>query len=124
MAIDWQLNPLTWDIDIDDTTDWNLSLVTGIDYYVQKCRIKLQTFLGEWYLDTTVGVGYYETILVKNPNLTNVDNLLKLTVLEIEGINSLIEWRSSFDIRRRMLRVVFRADTDAGELLFDEGITV
>ncbi len=122
MKSDWKLDDTTWDLVIDNTTNWDLKLLTGIDYYKQKVRIKLQFFLGEWFLDTEKGVDWYGTILVKNPNLTNVDNLLKVTVLESPGVIELLQWQSSFNIQNRTYTVIFEANTDAGELNFNEGI--
>ena len=124
MSKDWKLNPDTWDFDFNESTNFDLVLIEGIDYYVQKVRIKLQTFLGEWYLNTEVGVDWYGVVLVKSPNFVNIDNLLKLTVLEVEGVNEILVWENTFTAGLRKLNISFRADTDAGEMNFNQEITI
>jgi hypothetical protein len=121
---DFKLDKVTHDLVIDESTNWDLEILTGMDYYEQKIKIKFLFFKGEWFLDTTVGVDWYGTVLVKNPNLTNVDNLLKITALEEPFMISLIEWISSYDINNNTYTVNFKADTDAGELTFNEDLPV
>ena len=126
--MDWKLSTEIgddeWDLLINKDSNFDLPFVTGIDYLVQKARIKLQFFLGEWFLDTTLGVDWYGVINVKNPNLVDIDNLLKLTITEIEGISKLTKWQSSFNLQQRKYSIVFVADSDFGELSFNEGFTV
>ena len=126
--MDWKLSTELgddeWDLLINKDSNFDLPIVTGIDYLVQKARIKLQFFLGEWFLDTTLGVDWYGVINVKNPNLVDIDNLLKLTITEIEGISKLTKWQSSFNLQQRKYSIVFVADSDFGELSFNEGFTV
>lgn len=122
---DFRLGTTTHEITIDETTNFDLELIAGIEYYQQKVKIALLFFLGEWFLDTEYGVDWWGSILVQNPNLVNVDNLLKITITEIEGISTeFTEWRSDFDIVNKTLNISFIIDTDSGELNFNEGLQI
>jgi hypothetical protein len=109
---DLKLDEITHDL----VTDTDLQLVSGIDYYAQKVKIVLWFFLAEWFLDTSKGINYIGQVFGKNPNLTLIDNLFKIAILEIDGFLELLQYDSDFDIPLRKLTVDFKADTDAGEL--------
>lgn len=118
---DLKLNTSTHDIAIEDS---DLQLVDLLDFYAQKVKIVLWFFLAEWFLDTTQGINYFGQVFKKNPNLTLIDSLFKIAILEIDGFIELLEYDSDFDIPLRKLEVNFRADTDAGELSQRQGITL
>lgn len=75
-------------------TKGDLVLVTGVSESAQRIRDRLQTFLGEWFLDLKYGVDYRKDILVKNPNSTFIYTILKREALKSEP-NAVFE---SFDI--------------------------
>ncbi len=58
---------LTEDLDLS-FVEGKLQLVTGATRTRQKLRIRLSTFLGEWFLDQRVGIPYFRDVLVKNPD--------------------------------------------------------
>lgn len=98
------------------------SIVTGIDEIRQRCIQNLRTFLGEWFLDTTIGVPYFQAILVKNPQENVVDTFLKNEILSTPGVVELLEYDADFDSSIRTLNVTFKVDTDVGELTISEEI--
>ena len=100
--------------DIDLST-YGLQLIENEDFITQKLRIALRLFYGEWFLDITQGVTYYEDILVKNPDGARIEAVLKSTILGVIGVNELL----SFDMTLsadRTLTVTFSVNTDVGEL--------
>ena len=110
---DLKLDIATHDLDF---SNFKLEFVEGIEYYRQKVKIVLLFFYGEWFLDTTVGIRYFEEVFVSNPNLTLIDSLFKIAILEIDGITELLEYDSSFGGSDRKFTVTFKAQTDAGVL--------
>lgn len=114
--LDLKMNVLTNDLDV---TDYDLSLVDGIDQIRQKLKIRLQFFYGEWYLDTTKGVKYYEEILVKNPLFEKVASILKTTILETPGVSELLNFNMNY-AGDRELAVSFSVNTSSGTLTMNE----
>lgn len=119
--IDFKIDPATHDLVYENR---DLALVEGIDYYRQKVSIELQFFFGEWFLDDTKGIKFFELILIKNPNITLVDNLIKTAIIDIEGILSIVSYDSVFDKTARKFSIVSTVLTDAGEFTLDESFLI
>ena len=85
-------------------------------------KIKLWVFRGEWFLDTTVGLPYYENILIKNPNVPNIDSIIKVTILDTEDVNEILAYQSDYDNTLRKLTVDFTVNTTFGILSMTEEI--
>lgn len=116
---DLALNPLTHDLEIRDQ---DILFVEKTDYIVQKLKIKLQFFLGEWFLDTSIGIPFFEEILIKNPNLPDIENLLKAAIIEVDGVNEILEFESNFSKSTRSLDTTFKVNTDYGIIDFSDTI--
>jgi len=52
------------DLDISGN---HLTLTDGIEAIRQHLKVKFQIFLGEWFLDESVGVPYFQQIFVLHP---------------------------------------------------------
>lgn len=80
----------------------------------QQVLITLRFWLGEWFLDTREGVPYLEYILVKNPNMSHIKQILTEKIKSVDGVNNIVSL--DFDFRRitRELYVNFEIDTDYG----------
>lgn len=96
------------------------SLVDGVSQIAQNVAIRLRTFLGEYYLNTDVGLPYYEDIFVKPANEIRVDSLFKNEILETTGILELVSYKSSFDDITRAYSIAFSARTVTGETIDQE----
>ena len=118
MAIDLQLianesDPGFHDLDI---SNYDLQLVSGIDQVRQKIECRLQFFFGEWFLDNTQGVKLYETVFVKNPNLSLIASTFRAAILETKDVKSIIEYNQEYDPKLRKLEVSFKVNTKYGTL--------
>ncbi len=87
---------------------------TTIDYVIQKIRIRLQTFLGEWYLDTTLGLPYFQ-IQEKNPNIKLIEAAMKEKIMGVEGVESILSFKLVYDNSKRTLKPSFTVSTTSGE---------
>ena len=67
----------------------------------QRLTIKLLTFRGEWYLDVTEGIPYFESILGKNRAKETVDNIFKNAILEDEDVVNITEFSSNISKDRQ-----------------------
>lgn len=115
------------DIKLDDNGDLllqetDLVLTTGQEAIEQHLTQRLRTFLGEWFLNNTIGVAYFQQIFKKQLDPILVDSILKKEIIETPGISKLVD----FDLDISSLRVLtlsFRAQTIAGDVInFSEEI--
>lgn len=111
--LDLALGKNSHDIVIED---FDLQLVTDDLFLIQKLKIKLSFFYSEWFLDLTQGIKYYDEVLIKNPNLTTIDNIFKLTIMEDGYFSSLLEYQSDFDLQNRQFSISFKAVKNTGEI--------
>ena len=114
------------DILLDTTTDdisitnGKISLVSGTDEIRQLLEQRLRTFRSEWFLDLTVGVPYYEGILVKRPNPNLVRSLLLDEVINTPGVLEVLEFDIEIDNSTRELSVDFRVRVEDDIINFSE----
>lgn len=79
----------------------------------QRLMIRLQTFEGEWFMDTTYGVPYWQRILGKKPTQSAVDQILQQEILEENGVKELTYFQSSF--QNRIYSASFKVRVVTGE---------
>lgn len=111
---DLALSTVDFDVLIENDA---MEIVDGDDAIVQHLKLRLQFFFAEWFLDKRLGVPYIEQILVKNPNLGAVRNIIREVVLETPGIASIDRFDLSVDAIIRKLTVYVTAVKDDGEIL-------
>ena len=87
----------------------------AIDYVIQKLQIKLRTFLGEYFLDTTIGVPYFEDFLIKNPDLDLIGSLLKKQIYSITEVKQITKFLLQYNNVARQLVVTFAVSLTSGE---------
>lgn len=111
MAYDIALNIASNDLVIKNN---DLILIDNAEQVAQQVLITLRFWLGEWFLDTRQGVPYLEYVLIKNPNMSHIRQILTEKIQSVEGVKSIVSL--NFDFRRvtRELYVDFEVDTDYG----------
>ena len=97
-----------------DFSDDALHLVDGADAIAQHVQFRLRLFKGEWFLDAAIGMPYYDTVLVKAPDLIAIRSEIRQAILSTPGVASLDGLDLAFDRAARTLSVSFAATTDAG----------
>lgn len=103
-------------------TDYDLTLNTGLALVQQRLKQSLLFFLGEWYLDITDGVPYYQDIFIKGPDRLTVESVFKAAILETPGVQELTEFSIEYENAPRKLSVSFQVKTEFGNLSFSEEI--
>jgi hypothetical protein len=84
---DFGLDNLNHDLQIKGG---KLVSVISADEVAQRCKIHLQRYLGEWFLNTTLGLPYYETLLgSKDTNL--IELYLRREVSKVEGVQRIVK---------------------------------
>src|SRR5690606_17790014 len=100
--------------------DGNLAVVTDAEAVGQHVRQRLQTFLGEWFLDTTAGVPWLDQILGKNYDPALAESVVKAEILATDGVEEILSFSVSFDRATRGL-IIRSVEV---RTMFDEVIAV
>jgi hypothetical protein len=84
--------------DIGLDADGNLAMVRNAEAVGQHARQRLSFFLGEWFLDPSVGVGWFGLVLGQQPARIDIaEAVVKKTILATPGVTGIIEIRTDFD---------------------------
>jgi len=100
----------------------NFVVNSGLQAIQQHLQSRLRFFLGEWFLDVTLGVPYFQSILVKKAVFPVVINIFKQTILNTPGVNEIDTFEVNLDAATRELTVEFTAITEEGGVLDFTGI--
>lgn len=73
----------------------------------QRLKITLSTFLGEWFLDTTIGVPYFQQIFGKGRSKSAVDVIFQRIIAADPGVIEIREFSSVIDNQGRGYEMVF-----------------
>jgi hypothetical protein len=96
--MDLLINPVTNDVVFDNTTRMTSSYEESV---VQRLKIRLWTFLGEWFLDVTEGVPYFESVFVKVRDKSFIDLIFQEAILKDTGVENIISFSSTLSSDRR-----------------------
>ena len=99
-------------------TDNSLTLTDGLEAIRQHLQVRLQVFYGEWFLDTTVGVPWFQDILKKQPSFVVVNELLKNVILDTPGVLEILEFNFDYTASTREITLEFQALTTDGIIDF------
>jgi len=91
--------------------------ITGAELVVQRARIRLATFFGEWILDQFVGLPYLAWRAQKPPDLSGQAAVIIAELQATPGILRVSELSSSFNAETRTV-------THAGTCVVQDGETV
>ena len=100
--------------DLMATDGGDILLIDNAERVAQQIQIKLKSFLGEWFLDTSYGVPYFEYILVKQPNMTHIRSILRQQISDVSDVSKVQELTLSLDRQNRALAVEYVAETTFG----------
>jgi hypothetical protein len=89
-------------------------IIEDLDVVAQRLRLVLRTVLGEWFLDTTHGVDYFGTILVKGAQQSRVESELRTKILAVPNVLALARFDATYDTELRRFSLVFEVSTDFG----------
>lgn len=103
-------DPFVGDLQITD--QGQLVLVQGQEEIRQHSAQRLRTFFSEWFLDTTIGIPYFDQIFEKRQNVNDIDALFINEILSTPGIIRLLDFDLDIpDLATRRLEVNYEAQT-------------
>lgn len=117
--MDLTLDPNTHDLAV---TNYDLSLNAGLPLIQQRLKQSLWFFLGEWYLDITDGVPYYENVLVKAPVQLTLESTFKQAILDTPGVLELTKFDLEYTNATRQLALDFQVNSFYGSTELSEVI--
>jgi hypothetical protein len=79
----------------------NIVVIGGSNKIMQNIKTRLKTFLGEWFLDETIGLPYFQEIFVKGTSLSRIDTLFQQTILSTQGVIELRTYEGEYDNSNR-----------------------
>lgn len=114
--MDLLLDPTTWDVVWNngpltkEFTTQPLTQTVG-----QRLKIRLLSFYGDWFMDTTYGVPYFQRLLgVKQTSKAAADLIFQQQILAEQGVKEIVSFDSSFVNRQYSL--TFRVSVETGEV--------
>ena len=107
LAVAYDGGPNDGDLSV---TNNQLDTVTGQEEIRQFSIQTLKTFLGEWVLDTTIGVPYFD-MFEKGVNPDTIEALFINEILETLGVVRLLDFNLDLDVATRELQLDYEAET-------------
>jgi len=112
---DLPLDPDTHDLLF---TGGDLVMLDPGDALAQRIRIRLRSWKGEWYLDSTFGVDYRGKVLVKNADRAVVANQFRSIVESTPGVARIVTFETDYDATARKMTITRCAvEADSGALV-------
>ena len=111
MSVDLQLSP---DHDLALDLLGRATLVDGAARVRQQIKVTLLAFMGEWFLDTSFGVPYFDQVLVKTPDRAAIEAVFRARILDVPGVSRVVRLALAVDRERRVLSVEFEAESAQG----------
>lgn len=103
---------------------YDLELVESVEVVSQDVLVRLQFFLGEWFLDTRLGVPYFEKILGHKPRLTALKELFRKVIVSTPGMIALTDFLINYEGTTRTLPIQFVGQADSGTFEFNEELII
>lgn len=122
---DIELDPLTHDLKI---TDNKLALVsTSSKETVQKVKMALLLFKGEWFANTLEGVPYFQEIFIRYKNNSSkniVDSILRNYINNIDVVKNIISFKSEVSPSTRVYSLTFKFEDIYGNIINLESLPI
>jgi hypothetical protein len=110
------------DFALDDDHDLavennNLVIIEGADEVGQRLKTNLKLFQGEWFLNQTIGVPYFQEIFRKGISPDRIAAFFKREILITPGVIQLLEYDQQIDAATRLLTISFKAQVSNGSII-------
>lgn len=113
------LDPTTHDLQLDATGNIQVTADTE-ELLSVRIKTRFSTFRGEWFLDRNLGVPYFEEVMVKNPDVNAVRNLLLAQLVDIPGVDEVLSFDVNFNTASRLFQVNFKVRATDGTIVEGE----
>ncbi|QHJ79803.1 MAG: hypothetical protein [Caudoviricetes sp.] len=90
--------------------------ITGAEMVAQLCGCRLQTLLGEWEQDTSLGLPWYDAIFSKRVRPSDIQAAVANILRQTNHVRQVISVDINADYRNRVLNISFVAISDFGDI--------
>ncbi len=108
---EWALDPATGDYAIP------MALLHGVEAVLQRMRVRCRFFKGEWFLDTRIGVPYFDAILIKNPDTRVIETIFREVFLGTPGVARVPRMQAAVNAAERKGIISFEAVLEDGTII-------
>lgn len=98
------LDPATHDLTLD--SEGNLKLVHDNEAIAQHVKQCLLFYRGEWFLDVTAGVPWFQNVFTRPTNQVVIESVIKKAILDVPGVMELTSFNLEINERRRSIEVL------------------
>lgn len=103
---------MSWDFRLNENWDLSPGEVTGSDEVMQRLKLRLLRELGEWFLDTTAGLPWYQDghgmLGAKMSQQSSVLLLIRRCVMGTEGVKAIEKLTTRYILGNRTFSVYIR----------------
>lgn len=78
------------------------------DVVAQRLKVTLYTFLGEWFLDTTIGVPYFQQIFGKVRSKSTADLIFQQIIANDRDVIEILSFKSELESGSRGYSMTFQ----------------
>lgn len=91
----------------------------GTHYIYQDILQRLRTCLGEWFLNTTIGMPYYQLLFVKGARRADIDAAIQNIIVSTPGVLRLLSYQATYTTADRLVKVSFTCATSSGNVSYN-----
>ena len=95
--------------------DGGLKIIGGPKALAQLAKTKLQTFLGEWVFDTTIGTPWFQSILGRPGDASLIRSILLRRIQSFEGVDRVLRLEVTIDRINRGVSIEGEIQAEGGE---------
>lgn len=96
--------------------------ITLTESVKQKILMRLRWIKGEWRLGPDLGFSWFEDVLVKSPNLDNIQQFLREEILQVDGVTDAEVTDVKYNAQQR--KATFRFAYTVDEEIYKEEVTI
>jgi len=86
----------------------------GLEAVGQRIQITLNTFLGEYFLNTEFGAPWLQTVFRKGVSKNLIDTQIKNVIIAVPGVLQILQYTSVINNTLREMSITFKARVDEG----------
>jgi len=107
------------DLLMDENDDLALpcQLVSDYRVVIQRLKIRLSTFLGEWTLDTSKGLDFFGWLNTRPPPLNIIGAKVREEIAGTKGVKVITDFDISFDIETKTITIAAEITLDEDEIV-------